>query len=474
MPAGSINQANGSKPNDGDGGSRGLPTHNDGAGKAAGTAAALPAPSELDIDMQLAIGVTNANINARRFLRPTECNCERGGMERLEEGECSFATPTQTSTLRMRAMFRDAYVPVRVSSMSPDPPATPSRVVVWSHTLESTAGPGYSPETSGVCGARAMPTACLRRAPRARGGDVNAGDAVPAHEGDAKQAASATHVGPPASGDWLTHFSLCAHDGGSPEPALRRPGTGSNTARLPPARPGRSAHTHRLNLYARIGVLSRCRPPRDGGSSGAASDGCGGGSETVGTGALAEDAGEPRGAWDAEWHHAARAALRDASGADEDVTEEDAPAWPGAACERGLASAGVSPGLLSSSSSSSSVSSLQSSVASAASTLASVTASASPSAASLTLGALARGRCQHVDKHAAHADCWWEAGEGPLGVDGIVWPALASDFARFDASEACGDANSVTNSPARGLDAADFDFAGAEGRGFLQFVGGYF
>jgi hypothetical protein len=59
-------------------------------------------------------------------------------------------------------------------------------------------------------------------------------------------------------------------------------------------------------------------------------------------------------------------------------------------------------------------------------------------------------------------------------VDGIVWPALASDFARFDASEACGDANSVTNSPARGLDAADFDFAGAEGRGFLQFVGGYF
>ena len=55
-----------------------------------------------------------------------------------------------------------------------------------------------------------------------------------------------------------------------------------------------------------------------------------------------------------------------------------------------------------------------------------------------------------------------------------MWPALASDFARFDASEACGDANSVTNSPARGLDAADFDFAGAEGRGFLQFVGGYF
>ena len=194
----------------------------------------------------------------------------------------------------------------------------------------------------------------------------------------------------------------------------------------------------------------------------------------MGTGALAEDAGEPRGAWDAEWHHAARAALRDASGADEDAAEEDAPAWPEAACERGLASAGVSPGLLSSSSSSSSVSSLQSSVASAASTLASVTASASPSAASLTLGALARGRCQHVDKHAAHADCWWEAGERPLGVDGIVWPALASDFARFDASEACGDANSVTNSPARGLDAADFDFAGAEGRGFLQFVGGYF
>ena len=473
MPAGSINQANGSKPKDGDGGSRGLPTHNDGAGKAAGTAPALPAPSELDIDMQLAIGVTNANINARRFLRPTECNCERGGVETLEEGECFFATPTQTRPLRMRAMFRDAYVPVRVSSMSADPPATPSRVVVWSQTLESTAGPGYSPETSGVCEARAMPTACLRRAPRTRGGDVNAGDAVPAHEEETKQAASATHrVGPPASGDWLTHFSLRTHDGGSPEPALPCAGTASNSARLPPARPGRSALTHRLNLYARIGVLSRCRPPRDGGSSGAASDGCGGGSETVGTGALAEDAGEPRGAWDAEWHHAARAALRDASGADEDVTEEDAPAWPGAACERGLASAGVSPGLLSSSSSS--VSSLQSSVASAASTLASVTASASPSAASLTLGALARGRCQHVDKHAAHADCWWEAGEGPLGVDGIEWPALASDFARFDASEACGDANSVTNSPARGLDAADFDFAGAEGRGFLQFVGGYF
>ena len=470
MPAVSVNQANGSRPNHvGDGGSRGQPTHHDGAG----TAPALPAPSELDIDMQLAIGVTNANINARRFLRPTECNCERGGVETLEEGECFFATPTQTRPLRMRAMFRDAYVPVRVSSMSADPPATPSRVVVWSQTLESTAGPGYSPETSGVCEARAMPTACLRRAPRTRGGDVNAGDAVPAHEEETKQAASATHrVGPPASGDWLTHFSLRTHDGGSPEPALPRAGTASNSARLPPARPGRSALTHRLNLYARIGVLSRCRPPRDGGSSGAASDGCGGGSETVGTGALAEDAGEPRGAWDAEWHHAARAALRDASGADEDVTEEDAPAWPGAACERGLASAGVSPGLLSSSSSS--VSSLQSSVASAASTRASVTASASPPAASLTLGALARGRCQHFDKDAAHPDCRWEVGERPLGVDSIVWPALASDFASFDASEAYDDANYDTNSPARGLDAADFDFAGAEHRGFLQFVGGYF
>ena len=198
----------------------------------------------------------------------------------------------------------------------------------------------------------------------------------------------------------------------------------------------------------------------------------------MGTGALAEDAGEPCGAWDAEWHHAARAALRDASGAsgaEDDETEEDAPAWPAwpeAACERGLRSTGVCPGWLSSSSSS--VSSMQSSVASAASTRASVTASASPPAASLTLGALARGRCQHFDKDAAHPDCRWEVGERPLGVDSIVWPALASDFASFDASEAYDDANYDTNSPARGLDAADFDFAGAEHRGFLQFVGGYF
>ena len=35
---------------------------------------------------------------------------------------------------------------------------------------------------------------------------------------------------------------------------------------------------------------------------------------------------------------------RNLSGAAEDAAEEDAPAWPEAACERGLASAGVSPG----------------------------------------------------------------------------------------------------------------------------------